>query len=56
MQIAGKPYGGLSLKESVLQTFSTAIFQSSEYRKPNSFWSEFWIILEKILVPLQAAF
>jgi hypothetical protein len=48
---------GLSILEgeAFIHSLATATFQNIEYRKPVSFWTEFWIILEKILVPLQAA-
>jgi hypothetical protein len=45
----------LHFEEAVVQSLATATFQSIEYHKPVSFWSEAFIILEKILAPLQAA-
>lgn len=45
----------LDTGEAILHSLTTATFQNVEYRKPVSAWSEFWVILEKILVPLQAA-
>ncbi len=40
---------------AILQSLSTATFQTTEYRKPVSGWGEFWIIVEKIFVPIQTA-
>jgi hypothetical protein len=40
---------------AVLQSLSTATFQTTEYRKPVWGWGEFWIIIEKIIAPLQFA-
>jgi uncharacterized protein YjbI with pentapeptide repeats len=42
-------------KDAIVQSLTTATLQNVEYRKPLTFWSEFWIILEKIFAPLQAA-
>lgn len=40
---------------AVLQSLTTATFQNTEHRRPVTVWGEFWIIVEKILVPLQFA-
>lgn len=40
---------------AILQSLATATFQTTEYRKPITGWGEFWIIIEKIFVPIQAA-
>ncbi len=40
---------------AILQSLGTATFQNVEYRKPVTGWGEFWIIVEKILAPLQFA-
>jgi hypothetical protein len=45
----------LNLWQSALQSLATATFQNIEYFKPNSMVTTFFIILEKILAPLQAA-
>lgn len=49
--------GGLTFwnGEATAHSLTTATLQNVEYRKPISFWSETWVILEKIFVPLQAA-
>lgn len=41
--------------EAFIHSLATATFQNVEHRKPVSIWAEFWVILEKILAPLQAA-
>jgi len=41
--------------EAVAHSLTTATLQNVDYRKPATVGSELWIILEKILVPLQAA-
>lgn len=45
----------LYLGEAISQSLATAIFQTNDYRKPISGWGETWMILEKVLAPLQAA-
>ncbi|HEV7645388.1 MAG TPA: pentapeptide repeat-containing protein [Pyrinomonadaceae bacterium] len=40
---------------ALLQSLSTATFQTIEYRKPVTGWGELWITLEKIFAPLQFA-
>ncbi len=41
--------------EAILHSLTAVTFQDVEYRRPISFWAEFWTILEKIFAPLQAA-
>ncbi|MGC2238425.1 MAG: pentapeptide repeat-containing protein [Pyrinomonadaceae bacterium] len=45
----------LEFWEAVRHSLATATFQNVEFRKPASGWGEFWIFLEKILAPVQAA-
>lgn len=45
----------LDVWESLRQSLSAATFQSVEFRKPFSAWSETWANIEKIAVPVQAA-
>ncbi len=46
---------GLHFWEAVRYSLATATFQTVEYLKPMTGWSETWIIFEKIFAPLQAA-
>jgi hypothetical protein len=46
---------GLSLSDAAQHSLTTATFQNVDYRKPITGWGETWVILEKILAPLQAA-
>lgn len=41
--------------EAILHSLTTVTFQEVEYRRPLSFWAEFWTLLERIVVPVQAA-
>ena len=41
--------------EAISHSLSTATLQTVEYRIPKGFWGGFWVILEKIFAPLQAA-
>ena len=45
----------LTFPDAIVQSLTTATLQNVEYRKPLTGWGEFWIIMEKIFVPLQAA-
>lgn len=47
--------GGLTPKEAISHSLTSAIFQNVDYRRPLSFAAELAVILEKILVPIQAA-
>ncbi len=46
---------GLSFTESISHSLATATLQTIEYRVPTGFWGGFWVILEKIIAPVQAA-
>jgi len=49
-------HGGLNFwSEGIPHSLTTITFQDVEYRKPISGCAEFWTLLEKILVPFQAA-
>lgn len=45
----------LSYGEAVIQSVATATLQNLEYRKPMTWRGEIWILLEKILAPVQTA-
>ncbi len=45
----------ITFTDANVQSLTTATLQNVEYRKPLTVWGEFWIILEKIFAPLQAA-
>jgi hypothetical protein len=45
----------ITFTDAIVQSLTTATLQNVEYRKPLTVWGGFWIILDKIFAPLQAA-